>query len=638
MTFDLLVMDEASQIQPVDALGAIARSRQVVVVGDERQLPPTRFFSKMTGGDVDDDEDGASVADIESILGLFTARGLPQRMLRWHYRSRHQSLIAVSNRQFYESKLFIVPSPYTREAGMGLTFRHVPDGVFDSGGTGTNAAEAKLVAQEVIRHAKENPGHSLGVATFSSRQRRAIQDELEILRRLNPDTEEFFHSHQGEPFFIKNLENVQGDERDVIMISVGYGRNANGTFSMRFGPLGADGGERRLNVLISRAKRRCEVFASITDEDIDLERAKGKGVFALKLFLHYARTGRLDVAHRSGREQDSILEEQIGRALQDRGYQVHPQVGIAGFFIDLAIADAERPGRYLLGIECDGAAYHSSRSARDRDRLRQAVLEDHGWIIHRVWGSDWFQRPMEQLERIATAIDAARAELAEREKAGHLGGRAVPLDVVTFERTEGADANGDGSEAGVSGALPYREAAPQVPLVQEMHEVTSGRMAELVEQVVAVEGPVHLDEVVVRLRTAWGLQRAGGRIQAAVERGADVGVQRGKLVRDGEFLMIPGHLVAVRDRSGVMSATLRKLEALPPKELEAAVLQVARTGLGASPNEIAVAAPRLLGFKSVSAQLRQLVLAAVTRLEGIGMLAREAGLLVAVEASQSAGE
>lgn len=637
MTFDLLVMDEASQIQPVDALGAIARCRQVVVVGDERQLPPTRFFSKVTSGEADDDEDGASVADIESILGLFTARGLPQRMLRWHYRSRHQSLIAVSNRQFYESKLFIVPSPYTREAGMGLSFRHVPDGVFDSGGTGTNVVEAKLVAQEIIRHAKTNPGHSLGVATFSSRQRMAIQDEVELLRRLNPDTEEFFHAHPGEPFFIKNLENVQGDERDVIMISVGYGRNANGTFSMRFGPLGADGGERRLNVLISRAKRRCEVFASITDEDIDLERVKGRGVFSLKLFLHYARTGRLDIAHRSGREQDSVLEEQIGRALQERGYQVHPQVGIAGFFIDLAIADPERPGRYLLGIECDGAAYHRSRSARDRDRLRQSVLEDHGWIIHRVWGSDWFQRPREQLERITTTIDAARAELAEREKAGHLGGRAVPIDIVTFERVDG-EGDADGADGSGSQVSSYREAVPKVPLGQEMHEVSSGVMAELVEQVVAVEGPVHIDEVVVRLRTAWGLQRAGGRIQAAVERGTAIGVQRGRLAKDGAFLSIPGQLVIVRDRSGVVSGSLRKVETLPPSELDAAVLHVARTGLGATAEELATAAPRLLGFKSVSAQLRQTVSAAVTRLEEVGLLAREAGLLLVADPGRAASE
>ena len=222
---------------------------------------------------------------------------------------------------------------------MGLMFRHVPQGIFDSGGTGTNAIEAKVVAQEVIRHARTQPQHSLGVATFSAAQRRAIQDELELLRRLSPDTEAFFHAHSGEPFFVKNLENVQGDERDVIMISVGYGKSSQGRMLMNFGPLSSDGGERRLNVLISRAKHRCEVFASITDEDIDLERAKSKGVFAFKLFLRYARTGQLDVARLSTRPMDSVFEEQVADALQALGYQVHPQVGMAGFFIDLAIAD-----------------------------------------------------------------------------------------------------------------------------------------------------------------------------------------------------------------------------------------------------------------------------------------------------------
>ncbi|WP_026595016.1 DEAD/DEAH box helicase, partial [Dickeya dianthicola] len=219
-SFDLLVMDEASQIQPVDALGAIARSKQIVVVGDERQLPPTSFFAKMTGSaDDQDDDDSTQVADIESILGLFVARGLPQKMLRWHYRSRHQSLIAVSNSQFYENKLYIVPSPYTQEAGMGLRFHHVEDGVFESG---SNVIEAKRVATAILEHARSYPNLSLGVATFSVTQRRRIQDELEILRRLNPEFEDFFHAHPSEPFFVKNLENIQGDERDVIIISVGY--------------------------------------------------------------------------------------------------------------------------------------------------------------------------------------------------------------------------------------------------------------------------------------------------------------------------------------------------------------------------------------------------------------------------------
>lgn len=432
--FDLVVMDEASQIQPIDAIGAVARAKQVVVVGDERQLPPTTFFAKATAGDGEDDgEEGARVSDIESILGLFSARGLPQRMLRWHYRSRHQSLIAVSNREFYENKLFIVPSPYTAEAGMGLRFHLVDGGVFEES---VNKVEARTVAEAIIRHAKTSPELSLGVATFSLKQRREIQDQVELLRRANPDTEEFFHAHQSEPFFIKNLENVQGDERDVILISVGYGKNRQGYMAMRFGPLSADGGERRLNVLISRAKRRCEVYASITDEDIDLERGKGKGVVAFKLFLHYARTGKLGLSERSGRDMDSVFEEQVASALQARGFQVHPQVGIAGFFIDLAIADAERPGRYVLGIECDGAAYHDARSARDRDRLRQAVLEDHGWIIHRVWSGDWFQRPKAELEKVIAAIAKAEAELDDREEKSLARARAVPVDIVTVQRDD----------------------------------------------------------------------------------------------------------------------------------------------------------------------------------------------------------
>jgi len=633
LSFDLLVMDEASQIQPVDALGAIARCRQVVVVGDERQLPPTKFFAKMTGGqpDDDDDRDGAQVADIESILGLFTARGLPQRMLRWHYRSRHQSLIAVSNSQFYENKLFIVPSPYTQEAGMGLLFHHIADGVFDSGNTGTNAVEAKAVAEAIIRHAKQTPDLSLGVATFSVKQRRAIQDQLELLRRLNPDTEPFFHAHPSEPFFVKNLENVQGDERDVILISVGYGRNPQGHMAMRFGPLSADGGERRLNVLISRAKRRCEVFSSITDEDIDLERGKGKGVFAFKLFLHFARTGRLSMAQATGRDHDSAFEVQVAAALQKRGYQVHPQVGIAGFFIDLAIADPARPGRYLLGIECDGAAYHGARSARDRDRLRQAVLEDHGWIIHRIWSTDWFQRPQEQLDRVVVAIEAAKAELDARLERGESRSRAVPVEVVTIERADVIEIGLVDVADPIGESTAYVEASPIRPGDYDLHETPLGILADLVEKVVAVEGPVHVDEVVVRLRSAWGLQRAGGRIQSAVEQGVAAAVGAKRLELENHFLSLPGAGIRVRDRSGVISTTLRKPDMLPPREIAAAILQTVRTNLGASPDEIVQPVARLFGFKATSAQLRETIQSQIGVLTNQAVLVQQGSLLVAGE-------
>lgn len=626
--FDLLVIDEASQIQPVDALGAIARCKQAVVVGDDRQLPPTRFFDKVIAGTEDEEDDGtAGVADVESVLGLCVSKGLPQRMLRWHYRSRHQSLIAVSNSEFYDNRLYIVPSPYTQQAGMGLRFNHLPHATFDSGNTTINAEEAKAVAEAVIRHAREHPDLSLGVASFSSKQRRAVVDELERLRRLNPDVEGFFTAHPAEPFFVKNLENVQGDERDVIFISVGYGKNPQGYMAMRFGPLSSEGGERRLNVLISRAKRRCEVFASITDEDIDLERGRGRGVAAFKLFLHFARTGKLGIGTRTDREHDSVFEEQVAAMLRSHGYDVHPQVGLAGFFIDLAIADFERPGRYAIGIECDGAAYHSSRSARDRDRLRQAVLEDHGWTIHRIWSTDWFNRPQEQLAKTVAAIEAAKAELVSNDEKAKGFSRAVPLEVVTVEREDVVEISLQVAEPS-SAASAYREASFTVPNMP-LHEVPVGLMAELVRQVVEVEGPVHGDEVVARLRTLWGLQRAGNRIQAAVERGALAARKAGVIADDGGFFSLPGSKPTARDRSEVASAGLRKPEMLPPAEIKAAALAFVTANLGATPEEVVMGVSRLFGFKATSAQLRQVLTDTIGAAVNDGLLTVQEGMLTA---------
>lgn len=629
--FDLLVMDEASQIQPVDALGAVARAKQVVVVGDPKQLPPTAFFSKLTsGGDEDEDDDGAGrVADIESILGLFTARGLPTRMLRWHYRSKHQSLIAVSNRQFYENKLFIVPSPYTAEAGMGLRFHNVKDGLFDAGGTRTNQVEARIVAKAIVEHAKANPHLSLGVAAFSAAQRRAILDQLELLRRSLPgEVEAFFQAHPAEPFFVKNLENVQGDERDVIFISVGYGPTTpGGRVPMRFGPLGTDGGERRLNVLISRAKQRCEVFASMTDEDIDPDFAQSrKGVFAFRMFLHFARTGRMTMAESTGRDHDSVFEEQVAKALQQRGYQVHRQVGLAGFFIDLAVADADHPGRYLIGIECDGASYHDSRSARDRDRLRQSVLESHGWTIARVWSTDWLQRPGQEIERLVALIEAAKNEAAS---SGRRAGNAVPYEIVTIERD---DVTEIGIEAASSGAAPspYVEADPAVPghLSCDLHEAPRGILAAMAEEVVVIEGPVHLDEIVARIRAAWGLKRAGARIQQAIAAAVDVPVQSGRLERKGDFITVLGRIASVRDRSEVSSTTLRKPEMLPPEEIERAILDVVAANYGATDEQVALSVSRLLGFKATSSQLRTIIDEVVAGSLAKEWLIRRDGLLI----------
>jgi len=636
LTFDLLVMDEASQIQPVDALGAVARCRQVIVVGDERQLPPTRFFAKMTSdiGEADEEEeDPTRVGDIESILGLFIARGLPQRMLRWHYRSRHQSLIAVSNSEFYENRLFIIPSPFTAEAGMGLRFHFVEDAVFYSESKSTeaqfaNPVEARAVAEAVIRHAIEHPDLTLGVATFSMKQRRAIQDQLEVLRRLSPDTESFFHGHHTEPFFIKNLENVQGDERDVILISVGYGRDAQGNFAMRFGPLGMEGGERRLNVLISRAKQRCEVFASITDEDIDTERAKGKGIFALKLFLHFARTGRLDMT-RSPKTEPSrnTFASQVGAALQQRGYQVHPGVGIAGCFIDLAIVDPATPGRYVLGIECDGPSYENARSARDRNRLRKAVLEDHGWLLHRVWSIDWLHRPQEQLDRLAQTIEEAKTQLAtEQAEATQRAG--AKLKICTVVRDGQVEMGLSTSTTGQPATAVYVEAALPRPYQTELHETPTGLLADLVYQIVQIEGPVHSDEIVVRLRSIWGLQRSGPRIQLAAERAIQAAIQTQKVVIEEQILSIPGSRPVVRDRSQVSSPGLRRPELLPSQEIQASVLELVKASFGATQDEILRVVSRRFGYASTGAQLRVTILKAIAALESRSTIEKQGELLI----------
>ncbi|MFV2044526.1 MAG: DEAD/DEAH box helicase, partial [Anaerolineales bacterium] len=280
--FDLVVFDEASQVKPVDAFGAILRGNQLVVVGDDRQLPPTTFFE--TSIDVDEDYSDSVTMDLESILGLSVAQGTPHRMLRWHYRSQHESLITVSNYEFYDHKLVIFPSPDKNRLHVGLAYHYLPETEYDRGGSRKNVGEAREVASAVMQHAKESPELTLGVATFSSSQQEAVRDAIEIARRRDSSLEEFFSAHPDEPFFVKNLENVQGDERDVIFISIGYGRAADGRVAMNFGPVNQDGGERRLNVLITRARKRCEVFTNLKPDDIDLGRTRSRGVHVLKRF------------------------------------------------------------------------------------------------------------------------------------------------------------------------------------------------------------------------------------------------------------------------------------------------------------------------------------------------------------------
>jgi very-short-patch-repair endonuclease/DNA polymerase III delta prime subunit len=406
--FDLIVIDEASQLRPEDALGALARGSQVVIVGDPKQLPPTSFFDSYGGGDESEDEN--PIQDMESILDTFL-NVIPSRMLNWHYRSQHHSLIRFSNARYYNNELIVFPSPHDQNGILGVKFRFVNGGQF-GGKPGRNEVEAKTVAEAILKHAREHRGISLGVAAMSLRQREAIEDYLDVLYRDDPMAQEdveAFNRSVPDPLFIKNLESVQGDERDVIFISCTYGPDMDsGRVFQRFGPINVKGGERRLNVLFSRSRKRMEIFSSMRSSDVVGGPQASQGARDLKAFLSYAETGNMpDEGTITDREPDSDFEVAVGKEIAKLGYELEYQLGVAGFFLDIAVRNPNRNSEFMLGIECDGATYHSSRSARDRDRLREEVIKSRGWRLHRIWSTDWFLRQPQELERLKLALESA---------------------------------------------------------------------------------------------------------------------------------------------------------------------------------------------------------------------------------------
>jgi very-short-patch-repair endonuclease len=416
LRFDIVVIDEASQVRPADAIPAIYRGNQLVVAGDDKQLPPTSFFARISqDGAAPEDEDGedaasATAVGVESILDLCVAANVRRSRLLWHYRSRHESLIAFSNRRFYSNDLVTFPS--AAGAG-GVVFHHVPDGRWIDR---TNPEEAQKIAQLVEQMVRSDSTQSIGIVTFNKDQQFLVEDELERLRqRLTAESgaEGLAEAVGGvgpEHLFVKNLENVQGDERDCIILGVGYARDRDGMFAMRFGPLNQAGGERRLNVAITRARKSMFVVSSVRADDFRVSGASPLGVQLLQAFLRFAEEGTLGPAASGAADfYDSRFEESVAKALRAQGLTVVTQVGCSRFRIDMAIVHPDDPTHYLLGVECDGATYHRSAVARDRDRLRQDVLEGLGWKIVRIWSTDWVRNPERQLARVVEAYRDAMA-------------------------------------------------------------------------------------------------------------------------------------------------------------------------------------------------------------------------------------
>ena len=383
--FDLVVFDEASQMPTCEAIGAIARAKAAVVVGDPKQMPPTSFFSANT---TDDDEVDAD--DMESILDDCIALSMPSRYLGWHYRSKHESLIAFSNLNYYDGHLITFPS--VDDMVSHVTWQHV-EGFYDYGKSRTNRAEAEAIVAEAVQRMHATPERSIGIVAFSKQQSDLIEDLLNEELTKYPELE-IQNQESNEPLFVKNLENVQGDERDVILFSIGYGPDREGHVSMNFGPLNKAGGERRLNVAVSRARYEMKVFSTLRPEQIDERRTQAEGVLGLKRFLKFAQHGINSLTQtEDATPSKTVIVGQIAEALRKKGYTVDTGIGSSDFKLDLAVVNPQQAGRYMLGIICDGSGYYRLKTARDREVVQPSVLRMLGWRLVHIWSLDWLLHP-----------------------------------------------------------------------------------------------------------------------------------------------------------------------------------------------------------------------------------------------------
>ena len=449
MAFDVVVVDEASQMPLEDALGLIARANQCVIVGDNMQLPPTSFFRRFEDAFDDDDEAENEDLDVESVLDQAANVLRPPRELRWHYRSQHQDLIAFSNRHFYEDRLTVFPSFREDDPAYGVKLVQVDGQYADR----RNLAEVEEISAFALDFMKTRPESSLGIVAVNQLQRDLIRDEMDRVFQREPEAEAYRRKWQVtlHPFFVKNLENVQGDERDVIAISTVYGPNAAGKVVQNFGPISRKHGHRRLNVLFTRARQQLALFTSLGPDDVRIADTTGAGPRALKDYLEFARSGLLERDATRDRAPETDLEKAVAARLAQFGFEAVPKVGVAGYFVDLGIRHPEFPGLFMAGVECDGATYNAAKSARDRDRLREDVLKDQGWVLERIWSTDWFRDPEAETRKLMAFIEGQanirRTNLSEAVGIVALGEADEPVAAVQSEPHDAAPEPGPQPEA-----------------------------------------------------------------------------------------------------------------------------------------------------------------------------------------------
>ena len=594
--FDLVVFDEASQIPVWDAVGAIARGKQLAVVGDPKQLPPTNFFSKSTDTEGAGDE---QVEDLESILDECLGAGMNRLSLQWHYRSRHESLITFSNVHYYDSCLVTFPSPVTDD--VAIKFERV-NGVYDRGATRTNKIEAEAIVKGIEKHylTPAKAKLTIGVVTFNQPQQALIETLLDARRRASPELDRAIAARSHEPLFIKNLENVQGDERDVIFFSITFGPDAAGKTTMNFGPLNGEGGHRRLNVAISRAREAVVIYSTLLPEQIELSKVRAAGVRDLKHYLEFAIKGPRALVEQSmptGFAPDSPFETAVIKILRNHNWEVHPQVGCSGYRIDIGVVDPRARGRYLVGIECDGRTYHSGATARDRDRLRQHVLEGLGWRIHRIWSTDWWLNPEGEVKKILERLQALMEE--QEQAADEPLVEEAPLEVP------------EESPPAPEEALPASHVMPIFAPVtlstrgpDAFYEFRTGIiLTEQMAQVIEGEGPVSEAVLFRKVARAWGLERTGSRIVERLKALAPASAS--KTYEDSNTFYWPKSVPhASLSHFRIADDTLaskRHSDDVCLEEISAIVLQVLQHA-GSSPlQDVARSVCRLIGMSAATA-------------------------------------
>ncbi|UCH57955.1 MAG: DNA/RNA helicase, partial [Candidatus Bathyarchaeota archaeon] len=628
--FDLVVFDEASQIYSEDAVGSIYRGDQLIVAGDPKQLPPTPFFQYTVDEDFDWDASDYEFDVFDSVLDECMSIGLPVRMLRWHYRSRHDSLISFSNDRFYDGRLVLFPASRMGAEDLGLEFVYVKDGVYDRGGARNNHREAEVVGDLVFEHFERHPDKTLGVVTFSLSQMNTVQDAVERRLRDRPKFERFFVEDRLNGFFVKNLENVQGDERDVMFFSVGYGYDGEGRITMNFGPLNKAGGERRLNVAVTRAREKVVLVSSIRYDDIRLESTKAEGVHSLHHYMRYAerRPKNLEDAMRREDEYMAPLDQDVAEEVRRLGYRTVPLVGSGAFRVDLGVVDPEDPGRFILGIMCDGENYKTANTARDRDRLRIQVLESLGWRIHRVWSPDWVQRRETEVKRLEEALK--KVEKGPRKKVAkrRVAPRRNEVKKVKVLDTPGEELPEVGPYRFVR-LRPRHLFSRYSPEHRERYlRNYHSEVRRLLPVLVRGEGPIHMELAFRRMNSAFRLSRATRAFKEAFTEEVEKAGKRSIEIR-GDFLW-PGSAFEVRVRVPVdgVDESFRPIEYIPPEEITRAMLLIAGHSLGLRKESLLSETAHLLGFKRRGSKIVDVLTEAFEKANEDGSLAVEDGLVI----------